>query len=531
MNHKQGMRRLLLLVFLIGVGVVLYALNYFTPMASDDWNYVFIFGTDERIQTLWDIVRSQYNHYHDWNGRVVAQSIAQIIDSFLPKQAENVLNTLVFFVFLWAIGINVSRERKRLFLVIASAFVLIFLLLPEFNMTCLWITGASNYMYVATLLLLFHYVLQRRVFKGWAVMPLLFLFGVICGWTNEAFVVGMAGAYFLYYILHWQELTTHKLVMLAGFFVGALFLVFSPGSWQRAMEDVQIHSKRDVLEVLISMENLRLLPLTIIVLPLLAVFRQIKLGAFLKQELWLVLAIIFTFVFVLLTTHQTGHSRMGIELFSLILLFRALPWHRISGVAVAVATIVALVVGIFAVDASRRCYQANEDEFAQIRQHKYPIETTIPKYHHWLNRYIVPYSFSILGNDFKHYGQDSFISKYYGNDSICFLPEAFVHEVHETPERFVSFQTEASWPFYVKREESDSDKTMDYAMLEYAPYDYTKLSWPLSIVAPLLQEYSIQEMPAKIQRVMLDSTNYIIAEKDPVMDFRLRRITLRQIAD
>jgi hypothetical protein len=525
------MRRWLLLVFLIGVGVVLYALNYFTPMASDDWNYVFVFGTDERIQSLWDVVKSQYYHYHDWNGRVVAQSMAQIIDSFLPKQAENLLNTLVFFVFLWAIGINVPRERKRLFQVIASAFVLIFLLLPEFNMTCLWITGASNYLYVASLMLLFHYMLENRSFKSWAVMPLLFLFGVICGWTNEAFVVGMAGAYLLYYILHKQELTTHKAVMLAGFFIGALFLVFSPGSWQRAMEDVQIHSKRDMLGVLISMDNLRLLPLTIIVLPLLAVFKQIKLGAFLKQELWLVLAIIFTFAFVLLTTHQTGHSRMGIELFSLILLFRALPWHRISGVAVGVATVAALVVGIFAVAASRRCYLVNENEFAQIRQHKFPIATTIPKYHPWLNRYIVPYSFSILGNDFKHYGQDSFISKYYGNDSIYFLPEAFVRAVQENPGRFDSFQTETSWPFYAKREENDSDKTMDYAMLEYAPYDYSKLNWPFSVVAPLLQEYSIQEMPAKIQRVMLDSTNYIIAEKDPVKDFRLLRITLRRIAD
>lgn len=525
------MRRVLFLAFLIGVVAILYGLNYFTPMASDDWNYVFVFGTDERIQTLWDVVRSQYHHFLQWNGRVVAQSTAQMIDSFLPKQAENILNSLIFVALLWAIGINVTRDRKQFPLVMASAFVLIFLLLPEFNMTCLWITGASNYMYVATLLLLFHYMLERQSSKRWTVMSLLFLFGVVCGWTNEAFVVGMAGAYLLYYTLYRQELTTQRAVMLGGFFVGALFLVFSPGSWQRAMDDINIHSKRDLLEVLVSMENLRLLFLTMIVLPLLAIFKQIKLVAYLKQELWLVLAIIFSFAFVLLTTHQTGHSRMSIELFSLILLFRAVPWQRVNGVVVAVATMVALVVGIFAVDASRRCYQANEAEFAQIRQHRYPIETTIPQYHRWLNRYIVPYSFSIMGNDFKHYGKDAFISKYFGDDSICFLPEPFVRATRDNPGRFDSFQTEASWPFYAKRESGDSDRAADYAMLEYAPYDYSTLSWPFRLVAPFLQQYSVQAMPVKIQRIMLDGTCYILAEKNPVMDFRLTRLTLRRMAD
>ena len=32
-------------VLLLGIAAVIYALNRFTPLASDDWNYVFIFGT------------------------------------------------------------------------------------------------------------------------------------------------------------------------------------------------------------------------------------------------------------------------------------------------------------------------------------------------------------------------------------------------------------------------------------------------------------------------------------------------------
>ena len=59
-------------------------------------------------------------------------------------------------------------------------------------------------------------------------MPL-FVYSFLCGWTNEAFVVGLAGAYFFYYATHLKSLTTQRCAMLAGFFLGTLFLVFGMG--------------------------------------------------------------------------------------------------------------------------------------------------------------------------------------------------------------------------------------------------------------------------------------------------------------
>ena len=511
----------------IGIAIIIYGLNHFTPMASDDWNYVFIVGTNDYIHNLWDVVKSQYNHYFLMNGRVTAQSLAQITDSFLSRGAFSVVNTLVFILFLHAITINVTSEHHKLYhKIFPAAFVLIFLLIPEFNMDFLWLSGACNYLWVATLLLLFHYLLEKRNSTGIATLTMLFLYGIVCGWSNEAFVVGMAGAYFIYYAIHWKSLTRHKMVMLAGFYIGALFLVLSPSSIQRASTDMVAHNTQQYLQLLLSMDNLRLMYLAIIFIPVLAIFKQIKFGAFLKQELWLVITIIISFLFVLATNHQSGHSRMGIELFSLILLFRAIPWNRIGYASIAIATVAALVVGTFAIKASQACAQANEDEFAQIQRHEYPIKTRLPHHAPFLKRYIVPYSYNVMGDGFKTYGTDEFMSKYFHYDKIYFLPEDFVNATQEKPMLFDTFQTDVLWPFYAKREDKEKDRGMRYAMVDYRPYDYSRLGWPLRLIAPKLASYYLNQIPVKIKRVTINDVTFILAEKNPDMDFRFKGITL-----
>lgn len=515
-------------VLLLGIAAIIYGLNYFTPLASDDWNYVFIFGTDDKIQTLWDVIKSQYYHYFEMNGRVTAHIITQTADGILGKGVFNIANTLVFIAFLYLICLNVTLERKNYPKILLSAFVLTFLLMPEFNLAFLWLSGSGNYLWSASLLLLFHYLLEKKSFTSKAAMPLLFIYGIISGWTNEAFIVGMGGAYFFYYAIHRKSLTRHKIVMLAGFFIGAALLVFSPASMHRASTDMIAHNKQQIVQLLLSMGNLRLMYITIIALPVLALFRQIRLGAFLKQELWLVLAIIISFLFVLATNHRSGHSRMGIELFSMLLLLKALPWNKIGHAVITAATIGALVVGVFAIKASQACYHANEDEFAQIRRHEYPIKTSLPQHARNLNRFIVPYSYNIMGDGFKTYGTDEFMSKYFSNDNIYFLPEDFVKATNDEPARFDTFQTEDLWPFYAKRENSDVDREMEYAMLEYEPYDYNSIGWPLRLIAPRLQDYNLNEIPVKIQCVTLDNTSYILAEKNPDMDFRLKRVSLKK---
>ena len=140
-------------LLLLCIAAIIYGLNYFTPLASDDWNYVFIFGTDDKIQTLWDVFKSQYYHYFEMNGRITAHIITQTADGILGKGVFNIANTLVFLAFLYLICLNVTPERKVYPKLLLSAFVLTFLLMPEFNMAFLWLSGSGNYLWSAAVLL------------------------------------------------------------------------------------------------------------------------------------------------------------------------------------------------------------------------------------------------------------------------------------------------------------------------------------------------------------------------------------------
>lgn len=71
--------------FFIIVLFFIYALNSFTPLYSDDWHYNFIYGTLNDIDSLGDIIKSQYVHYFEVNGRFVPHFFVQLFDGLLGK--------------------------------------------------------------------------------------------------------------------------------------------------------------------------------------------------------------------------------------------------------------------------------------------------------------------------------------------------------------------------------------------------------------------------------------------------------------
>ena len=148
--------KVLLGLFGIMVFGIMLVLNYLAPRYTDDWTYVFIFGTDhDRIQSLWDIVKSQYAHYFIMNGRITPQSLTQAVDSLLPKDVFNVLNATAFTILLYVMAINTTSNRRLYHKIIPVAFALIFLFMPGFYRGFLWMNGSFNYLWTSVFLLVF----------------------------------------------------------------------------------------------------------------------------------------------------------------------------------------------------------------------------------------------------------------------------------------------------------------------------------------------------------------------------------------
>ena len=312
------------IVFLIVIGGFVFLFNKWTPLFCDDWIYNFIYGTQTQIQSLSDVVYSQYIHYFKVNGRLFPHFFIQLFDGLLGKGIFNIVNTLFFVAFLVLLSYTLKDAFKSFFVSSVLALIFIFLLLPGFNNCFLWLSGSCNYLWVAVSL--FNILLNRSSFHPY-LYPLLFIFGVICGWSNEALALGLGAGYFIYYVLHRDKLCVSRIILLLGFYFGLLFLVISPGSIHRAIglgvERISVtETVHNMLSALFSMTNIRIFPCLLIALLVFAFIDRKEAVVFIRSNIVLVTSIIVTFIFILWTQHDSDQSRFGFELFSLILLLR-----------------------------------------------------------------------------------------------------------------------------------------------------------------------------------------------------------------
>ena len=194
--HKLS-NKVLCAALLVAVTVVMWFFNHYTTLFLDDWHYAFIFGTLEPIRSIGDILVSQWHHYFDFtNGRFIAHFFVQLFDGMLGKGMFNVFNAVFFALFMYVLAFVSSRNKIHYYKIMSVAFILVLLVMTGFKYEFLWMSGSCNYLWMAILLLLFFHIMAKEEISKKYHIPL-FLFGFICGWSNEALVVGLGAAYFI----------------------------------------------------------------------------------------------------------------------------------------------------------------------------------------------------------------------------------------------------------------------------------------------------------------------------------------------
>ena len=292
------------LTLLLIIGVVFYLLNYYSPLSSDDWHYGFICGTEIRIHSLHDIFNSQYYHYYEMNGRFIPHFWIQLFDGIIGKSTFNFVNTLVFLFFLHftTITANSANKRNNYFILSITIAILIFLL-PEFRLAMLWMSGACNYLWSSLFLLIFHYLITHE-YKNQLAYPFLFIYGIISGWTHEGLVIGLGVAFFIYFLIHKQQIKQSRIILLAGFYLGAVFLITSPGSISRLngheISTFAVTLKAYIL-AFIAMDSLRISYLFLFLLLFSKITKKITFKEFFSDNIIFFTALIISFIFIIFT--------------------------------------------------------------------------------------------------------------------------------------------------------------------------------------------------------------------------------------
>jgi len=250
-DRKEKKRKIVNVGISLICGCFVFFLTSMLGYFTDDWHFRFVFngfmpeGNEQRVSNIEDIVISMKNYYQLSGGRVFAHSILYGL-LMLPKWVFNIMNACIF-VCVGRLIYKLAYEKKEyeaeyLFLV----FMLLFLWLPSFGDTSLWLSGSVNYMWMSLFPLSFLYFMQKGNY--WKSLFAAFF----SGFTNEA----TAGVLIVYliakHLMEKKKIGWRELLQMTMMLPGTFFVLMAPGNYNRA----QIINQTEVFSAKVTLKML-----------------------------------------------------------------------------------------------------------------------------------------------------------------------------------------------------------------------------------------------------------------------------------
>lgn len=168
---------------LLGVFAFMLALTAMTPMFADDYFYVLNLRTETLLTGFNDVLHSISAFRRMHNGRVAAHFFAQLF-LWLPSYMFNIANAAMCTLLIYSMFRYTRTGGKRDAVLAFCAFAMIWLLMPAFGHSFLWLTGACSYLWAISFITLFIYPFFSYYMDG----------GKSCGAMRH--VLAMAFAFF-----------------------------------------------------------------------------------------------------------------------------------------------------------------------------------------------------------------------------------------------------------------------------------------------------------------------------------------------
>ena len=231
--------------------VILFIANRKMLLKMDDEWYATNLVTGLPLASLSDIWESQVWHFFQWGGRSIAHAMLQLVLWTGPFVADciNVAVTVLLVVFIC----KLADAQKNVFGLITLGFLVILNL--NWSQTLLWHSGAANYLYMTTwilLFLLFYFrTLENKEAKKlpgivfW-IAPL----GLFAGWSNEN--MGPAvwlGTLCMILFLWIKEKRVYPWMLVGNLFclAGCGLVILAPGNFVRKVEAVEGVAEKGLL--------------------------------------------------------------------------------------------------------------------------------------------------------------------------------------------------------------------------------------------------------------------------------------------
>ncbi|MCI6107145.1 MAG: DUF6056 family protein [bacterium] len=238
-SKKIDKTKISIIVILGLIYISMLILNFITPLIMDDYNYAF--GLNGRLNSISDIFNYQIWFYLNWGGRNVAHFIAQL---FLMnnKIIFNIINPIIYTLMVYLIYNLIKGKNKHNPLYLILIHFALWFFTPVFGQSFIWLTGASNYLWTTTIILIFLNIfihLETSSKKYNIVQIVLFgILGIIAGWTNEnsgASLLFMLIAYIIMTkLIEKRKLKKIHVAGITGALIGFIIMIAAPGNYVRS---------------------------------------------------------------------------------------------------------------------------------------------------------------------------------------------------------------------------------------------------------------------------------------------------------
>ena len=546
-NHKKWGRPNGAVVAIVLAAVAFYVLNLLSPEFHDDFVYKFMLVNgsvdySRPINSLIDVFHSQVEHYFVANGRSMVHVLVQVFTGLLGKQVFNVFNAIVFAVFVYLLKCNVTHYSLGRGLFAVTLSLLLILLLPLFKDTFLWLTGSVNYLWSATVVLLFLSIYETKrnlLVKGNRAMACLLPLALLMGWTHEGISLPLAVSLLVFNLMDIKRSRhTWGLWLTVAFLVGACITAFAPGNMVRSSSAGGFAFSTLGLKVLNGFTvfgQIKIVYLAIILTAILWFMNRPLARDVLHHNRHILLAILLSVGIVFLAGMTSQRTAFGLEMFSMVFVLRligqwsacflgkSLKWCAIAFSVLLIAFYVLLLRHTIPTwqETQRLIAQIerNEDGIIGTREHDAGMCSSFVR--------------TMISNDaarnainYDSQGWPLSIAATYHRDSLVFLPQAFLDDLAAHSGKYERLDFNTPFEFFVQR--IDAPTAVSEVRFLLSDADFEGLPFFFRPIARHMNRYTATEVVAdKWATVKLFGRNYLLIKKDHDLDSRLIDIKIQ----
>ena len=521
------------------VGLAYLVLNFLTPEYHDDFVYKFMFegggvNYGHRVQDVGDLIQSQVCHYSTVNGRSLVHFLVQLFTGLLGKQVFNVVNAIIFCIFIGLLKRSWGKRHDLLGMAVALVLVL---LMPRFKDTMLWMTGSINYLWSATATLLFLMIYEKR--RHQAVdkrMPLTLVAAFLLGWTHEGITLPLAAALVIHHLSALKrDLGQQGLWLALAYLAGGCVILLAPGTIARSGASDGLTASSLALRVIAGFTVLGKLHIIYLALSAIAIgwlADRETVKRVITGNRHLLLAALLACGIVLMAGMPSARTAFGLELFAMLLLLRLLgEWAarlRPQTARWCGMTLTAGLITFYGLLLSHTIpsWQESRRLIAQIEHTDDGIIGTREHHAGLFSSHVCtmlsPDS-TVNAMNYDPHGWPASIAATYGCDSLVFLPQTFLDDLKTHPERYERLSLDTPHEFYVRHiDDTASIKQVEMVLTEN---DFADIPFIFRPIARKMNRYTDTRVTTdKWATVTLYGRRYLLVKRDHELDRRLQEI-------